>query len=248
MSAPLHASFSAGGNIWRGRRIRTWHSCASALLLSSSPRRSCPQASAGSGPEREQVLVRDLSRGPTMWLIALAALLHCASAHDVDLKGVDGLAKARVEVQYTEASSCMEAGWDIVTVTQGQGLSFWIKMCLSLWMDAPFSALNCPCWAHARVSLLDVRWPEWLSTCRLCRPVDCVDCHSHFNHIISCDLAGCFGRWEWGSGGWSLAQKFQKLHPSFFVRNHAALPPGCHPITNLPASLKKRRYLVLLLC
>ncbi|KAF0033881.1 hypothetical protein F2P81_013947 [Scophthalmus maximus] len=32
-----------------------------------------------------------------MWLIALAALLHCASAHDVDLKGVDGLAKARVE-------------------------------------------------------------------------------------------------------------------------------------------------------
>lgn len=34
-----------------------------------------------------------------MWLIALAALLQCASAYDVDVKKLEGLAKARVEVQ-----------------------------------------------------------------------------------------------------------------------------------------------------
>ncbi|KAM3610539.1 uncharacterized protein V6R79_005320 [Siganus canaliculatus] len=32
-----------------------------------------------------------------MWLIVLASLLHCASTYDVDLKKLDGLAKARVE-------------------------------------------------------------------------------------------------------------------------------------------------------
>uniref|UniRef100_A0A3Q0QQN5 Selenoprotein M n=1 Tax=Amphilophus citrinellus TaxID=61819 RepID=A0A3Q0QQN5_AMPCI len=32
-----------------------------------------------------------------MWLIALASLLHCASAYDVDVKKLDGLARARVE-------------------------------------------------------------------------------------------------------------------------------------------------------
>lgn len=32
-----------------------------------------------------------------MWLIVLASLLQCASAYDVDLKKLDGLAKARVE-------------------------------------------------------------------------------------------------------------------------------------------------------
>jgi len=32
-----------------------------------------------------------------MWLIVLASLLHCASAYDVDLKKLEGLAKARVE-------------------------------------------------------------------------------------------------------------------------------------------------------
>jgi len=34
-----------------------------------------------------------------MWLVVLASLLHCASGSDVDLKKLDGLAKARVEVQ-----------------------------------------------------------------------------------------------------------------------------------------------------
>ena len=38
-----------------------------------------------------------------MWLIVLASFLHCASAYDVDLKKLDGLAKARVEVQYSKA-------------------------------------------------------------------------------------------------------------------------------------------------
>jgi len=32
-----------------------------------------------------------------MWLMVLAGLLHCASAGDVDLNKLDGLAKARVE-------------------------------------------------------------------------------------------------------------------------------------------------------
>uniref|UniRef100_A0A3B3VDX1 Selenoprotein M n=2 Tax=Poecilia TaxID=8080 RepID=A0A3B3VDX1_9TELE len=32
-----------------------------------------------------------------MWLIVLASFLHCASAYDVDLQKLDGLAKARVE-------------------------------------------------------------------------------------------------------------------------------------------------------
>uniref|UniRef100_A0A3Q3JFF4 Selenoprotein M n=1 Tax=Monopterus albus TaxID=43700 RepID=A0A3Q3JFF4_MONAL len=36
-----------------------------------------------------------------MWLIVLASLLQCASAYDVDLKKLDGLAKARVEVHCT---------------------------------------------------------------------------------------------------------------------------------------------------
>uniref|UniRef100_A0A3B4VAR1 Selenoprotein M n=1 Tax=Seriola dumerili TaxID=41447 RepID=A0A3B4VAR1_SERDU len=35
-----------------------------------------------------------------MWLILLASLLHCASAYDVDMKKLEGLAKARVEVHY----------------------------------------------------------------------------------------------------------------------------------------------------
>ncbi|XP_054905303.1 selenoprotein M isoform X2 [Poeciliopsis prolifica] len=34
-----------------------------------------------------------------MWLIALASFLHCASAYDVDLQKLGGLAKARVEVK-----------------------------------------------------------------------------------------------------------------------------------------------------
>ncbi|TNN62596.1 Selenoprotein M [Liparis tanakae] len=34
-----------------------------------------------------------------MWLVVLASLLHCASGSDVDLKKLDGLAKARVEVK-----------------------------------------------------------------------------------------------------------------------------------------------------
>lgn len=34
-----------------------------------------------------------------MWLVVLAGLLHCASTYDVDLKKLDGLAKARVEVK-----------------------------------------------------------------------------------------------------------------------------------------------------
>uniref|UniRef100_A0A7N9AW59 Selenoprotein M n=1 Tax=Mastacembelus armatus TaxID=205130 RepID=A0A7N9AW59_9TELE len=37
--------------------------------------------------------------GEIMWLIVLASLLHCASAYDVDLKKLDGLARARVEVK-----------------------------------------------------------------------------------------------------------------------------------------------------
>jgi len=32
-----------------------------------------------------------------MWLIVLAGLLNCASAYDVDLKKLEGLAKAKVE-------------------------------------------------------------------------------------------------------------------------------------------------------
>lgn len=36
-----------------------------------------------------------------MWLIVLASVLYCASAYDVDLKKLDGLAKARVEVHLT---------------------------------------------------------------------------------------------------------------------------------------------------
>lgn len=32
-----------------------------------------------------------------MWLIVLASLFHCASAYDVDLKKLEGLARARVE-------------------------------------------------------------------------------------------------------------------------------------------------------
>ncbi|KAG7223506.1 hypothetical protein INR49_015499 [Caranx melampygus] len=32
-----------------------------------------------------------------MWLVLLAGLLHCASAYDVDLKKLEGLARARVE-------------------------------------------------------------------------------------------------------------------------------------------------------
>ncbi|KAK2902085.1 hypothetical protein Q8A73_011831 [Channa argus] len=37
-----------------------------------------------------------------MWLIGLVTLLHCASAYDVDVKKLDGLAKARVEASFPE--------------------------------------------------------------------------------------------------------------------------------------------------
>lgn len=42
-----------------------------------------------------------------MWLIVLASFLHCASGYDVDLQKLDGLAKARVEVQQ---AFCTEGG------------------------------------------------------------------------------------------------------------------------------------------
>lgn len=37
--------------------------------------------------------------GERMWLIMLAGLLQCVSAYDIDLKKLDGLARARVEVE-----------------------------------------------------------------------------------------------------------------------------------------------------
>lgn len=32
-----------------------------------------------------------------MWVVVFASLFHCLSAYDVDLKKLDGLAKAKVE-------------------------------------------------------------------------------------------------------------------------------------------------------
>lgn len=39
-----------------------------------------------------------------MWLLVLAGVLHCASAYDVDMKKLEGLAKARVEVKFVNIS------------------------------------------------------------------------------------------------------------------------------------------------
>ncbi len=82
------------------QEVRMWHSCTSSLLVSSAQLPHLPTDSL-------QVLVPEQSESPgprsepgeIMWLIVLAGLLHCASAYDVDLKKLDGLAKAKVEVQ-----------------------------------------------------------------------------------------------------------------------------------------------------
>lgn len=43
-----------------------------------------------------------------MWLIVFAGFLHCAAAYDVDLKKLDGLARARVEVHVPPVRSVQE--------------------------------------------------------------------------------------------------------------------------------------------
>lgn len=45
-----------------------------------------------------------------MWLFVLASLLHCVAASDVDLKKLDGLAKARVEVTRSLCGSYAKDG------------------------------------------------------------------------------------------------------------------------------------------
>ncbi|KAG8012005.1 Selenoprotein M [Nibea albiflora] len=59
------------------------------------------QTSAATGPGAEQSpgSRSEPGAGAIMWLIVLASLLQCASAYDVDLKKLEGLAKARVEVK-----------------------------------------------------------------------------------------------------------------------------------------------------
>lgn len=50
-------------------------------------------------PEQSAVLVHGLNQeGDTMRLVVLlAALIHCVPAYDVDVKKLEGLARARVE-------------------------------------------------------------------------------------------------------------------------------------------------------
>lgn len=91
---------------WRGRLERSGRHI-SAHHLSSSPLLGLPHLSLSylsrankkaniCGPPQKP---GPWSDGGRMWLIALAALLQCASAYDVDVKKLEGLAKARVEVQ-----------------------------------------------------------------------------------------------------------------------------------------------------
>lgn len=85
----------------------------------TSPHIICPQLQftshtsagscrSGSGAEQSRAELSRAEQGPgprsepaggIMWLVVLAGLLHCASTYDVDLKKLDGLAKARVEVK-----------------------------------------------------------------------------------------------------------------------------------------------------
>uniref|UniRef100_A0A665W6B7 Selenoprotein M n=1 Tax=Echeneis naucrates TaxID=173247 RepID=A0A665W6B7_ECHNA len=44
-----------------------------------------------------------------MWLILLAGLLQCASTYDVDLKKLEGLAKARVELYFPDTLAHVKA-------------------------------------------------------------------------------------------------------------------------------------------
>lgn len=101
--------------------VRTWHLRASSLRLSSdsstSPRPTSITHLLSSVPEHNRVLVPlpEAAGGMIMWLIVLASLLPCVSASDVDLKKLDGLAKARVEVTRSLCGSYAKE-WVIIVI------------------------------------------------------------------------------------------------------------------------------------
>lgn len=76
------------------------------IIISASPSdtptfsQASLQTSPGTGPGAERRPgPRAEPGGGRMWLIVLAGLLQCVSAYDVDVKKLDGLARARVEVE-----------------------------------------------------------------------------------------------------------------------------------------------------
>lgn len=97
---PLHASNKATFDVARGPDVTSERIISPPLLRSSHLSGLLPNISRLWCRSRAQVRVprTEAEQRGTMWMIVLASFLHCVSAYQVDLKKLDGLAKARVEV------------------------------------------------------------------------------------------------------------------------------------------------------
>lgn len=125
------------------QEVRTWHPCTSSLRLSSASSYltgAYIYTSSNIDHRTEQNPGSDFGPGQIMWLIALASLLHCASAYDVDLNKLDGLAKARVEVRVTVFIRFIRES-RLNYNDNGPRLFVDFLLWLNVWMDA-FYLLN----------------------------------------------------------------------------------------------------------
>lgn len=138
------------------QKVRTWHPCASSLRprrLSSDPAASqaCLQTSTGFGTGAEPRRSEAEQPG-IMWLIVLASFLQCVSSYQVDLKKLDGLAKARVEVTQCFMWKRLSSFLFIFTAK----MRSWTPVCflpsIIVWING-FECLTCLCMTDARLPL-----------------------------------------------------------------------------------------------
>lgn len=155
LSPPLPSLSSGRWNILTWQEVRTWHSCTSPLLLSSSaqlphsPTDILQVASASPGPRSEP-------GEEIMWLLVLAGLLQGVSAYDVDLEKLNGLAKAKVEVQWHGGLHDTIHTWKWAELyVQGR----WVEAASACSESDLGKCVKCPCWAHAW-ALLSREWDE----------------------------------------------------------------------------------------
>lgn len=150
-------------SIWRGKRsgrdIRAHHLSASdASLQIQLPRRPASKHLQASVPEpsRDVRVPRSEAEQPgIMWLIVLASFLHCVSSYQVDLKKLEGLAKARVEV-----TQCFL--WKRSLLMFTARLRSWTRVCFLPSIIVWINGFKCLCMTGAWIPL---------------------HMHSHFSHL-----------------------------------------------------------------
>lgn len=103
---------------------------------------------------RLRVPVRQENRswpGRRMWLIALAAVLQCVSGYDVDVKKLEGMARARVEVRsFLHPMTSRDGLFRVYSNHICMGAK------LSEGMHLFFPHIICQCCAHARGLLKEI--------------------------------------------------------------------------------------------